>query len=227
MGGHRYYPVFLDIEGALCVVVGGGEVAARKAAGLVASGARVRAVAARFSEKFERLTEVERVEADFAPSCLEGARVVIAATDDAALNAEVSRAARVVGALVNVVDTPRQGDFIVPAVVLRGDLTLAVSTGGACPALAARIRRDLERAYPPLYGEFVDLLREVRREVLGAVPEAARRRVILERLAGPEFLAALAAEGARSVRRRMRRFIAEEAGRSPEDAPADTGVAGT
>ena len=152
---------------------------------------------------------------------------MIAATDDAALNAEVSRAARAVGALVNVVDAPRQGDFIVPAVVLRGDLTLAVSTGGACPALAARIRRDLERAYPPLYGEFVDLLREVRREVLGAVPEAARRRAILERLAGPEFLAALAAEGARSARRRMRRFIAEEVGRPPEDAPADTGVAGT
>jgi len=237
-----YYPIFLNLTDAPCVVVGGGEVAARKARGLAEAGARVTAVAPEFRPEFDGLEAVERLVQAYEPSVLAGARVVIAATDDARLNESVSRDARAVGALVNVVDAPaplagvgvpvlatppcervvpgqrnRQrgrapalADFIVPATVVRGGLVLAVSTGGACPALAARVRRELEEAYPETYAEFLALLGAVRSEVLATVDSAATRRAILARLAGHEFLASFMADGPRATLRRMRRFIADE-----------------
>ena len=205
-----YYPIFLDLSGAHCVVVGGGEVAARKARGLAETGARVTAVAPDFCSQFDALAGVDRLRRPYEASVLAGARVVIAATDDMATNDTVRRDAHAAGALVNVVDQPARCDFIVPATVVQGDLVLAVSTGGASPALAARVRRELEDAYPQVYAEFVALLREVREEVLGTVDTPARRKTIFARLAGHEFLASLVAEGPTTTLKRMRQFIREE-----------------
>ena len=221
-----YYPVFLNVTDAPCVVVGGGDVAARKARSLAEAGARVTAVALEFCPEFEALETVKCLVRPYEPSVLAGARVVVAATDDAALNESVSRDARAAEALVNVVDTPALADFIVPATVVRGGLVLAISTGGACPALAARVRRELEEAYPDVYAEFVALLRTVRGEVLEAVDSAATRRAILARLAGHEFLASLAADGPRTTLRRMRRFIADEGRRAEGVGRREKGAAG-
>ena len=207
----RYYPVFLDIRGARCVVVGGGGVAARKAEALLAAGARVTAVAPEFGADFDALPAAERLTGPYNASVLAGARVVIAATDDAAVNEAVSRDARAAGCLVNVVDRPALGDFIVPATVDRGDLVLAVSTSGASPALAARVRRDLEAAYPAAYAEFVALLRRARWAVQAMIADEAWRKALLTRLAGAEFQALFASEGAEATWARIVRLIADEA----------------
>ena len=206
----HYFPIFLTIEDSRCVVVGGGEVAARKAGALLAAGARVTAVAPAFCTRFDALDAVERLSQTYDAAVLEGARIVIAATDDPDVNEAVSRDARAAGALVNVVDEPALCDFIVPATVSRGDLTLSVSTGGACPALSARIRRELEDAYPEAYADFLDLLREIREEMRGIVDDVHQRGAMLKRLAGYEFLASFVEDGPEVTRRRMRRFLAEE-----------------
>jgi precorrin-2 dehydrogenase/sirohydrochlorin ferrochelatase len=206
--GVKYYPVFLDVRGARCVVVGGGPVAARKAKALAEAGAQVVAVAPAFAVEFESLPNVQRLTAPYNATVPAGARVVVAATDDPSVNAAVSRDARAAGVLVNVVDQPELGDFIAPATVDRGDLVVAVSTGGASPALAARLRRELEAAYPADYAAFTDLLRTMRAEVQATVADAVRRRALLTQLAEPAFFALFAAEGREQTIERMRRLVA-------------------
>ena len=179
----RYYPICLNVEGWECVVVGGGEVAARRAQALVEAGARVRAVAPWFCRLFRDLVGVERLEREYDESLLLGARLVIAATDRKEVNAAVSRHARRMNILVNVVDEPGLSDFIVPAVVRRGRMALAISTGGAFPALAGALRRELEETYPPGWGELVELLGWARGEIRRRIADPGRRHRLLRRLA--------------------------------------------
>src|SRR5438552_3928078 len=146
----RAYPIHLCIEGELCVVVGGGAVAERKVSGLLAAGARVRLVSPQFTQALQARAaagEVEAVPAAYESMYLAGAFLVFAATGDRAVNERVVADAQERGLPVNVVDTNtlRAGEFVVPAVVRRGELCLSVSTGGTTPMLAARIRQELEQ----------------------------------------------------------------------------------
>ncbi len=176
-GPPPYYPVLLDLRDAPCLVVGGGAVACRKAAGLCAAGARVTVVAPAVGPLPAEVTVHRR---PYAPDDLAGARLVVAATDDPAVNARVAQDARARGVWVNVADDPDAGDLVLPAVAARGALRIAVSTGGASPALARRIREALEAAYGAEYGELVQLLWRLRRSwepraIAGGVPGARRR----------------------------------------------------
>src|SRR3990172_11920259 len=138
------YPIFLDLTGRLAVIVGAGEVGASKAAALIDTGAEIRVIGPAAVAEISslagsgRLTWVKR---DFAPEDLEGAFLVIAATDDPEANRRAGAEAGRRGALVNVVDQPGLCDFFVPAVVRRGRLQVAVSTGGAGPGLGPPPRR--------------------------------------------------------------------------------------
>lgn len=164
---HPYYPLFLDLEGRDVVIVGGGGVAARKAASLQTHGARVTVVAPAFAPELEA-TEVTLRRRGYEPGDLDGAAMVIAATDDAAINAAVAAECRRRGILVNVVDDTALCDFIVPAVVESGSIQLAVSTGGQSPALARKLKADLEHALGPEYAEVNDILGSLRENAKAA-----------------------------------------------------------
>ncbi len=139
----RFYPLFLDMSGKRAVVVGGGNVAYRKAAALLDAGARVTIIAPRFDERFDA-SAAERLAREYREGDLAGARLAFAATDRRDVNARVAREAKSLGIPVNVADSPAECDFIVPARVRRGYIQMAISTGGMNPALAAKIRRAVE-----------------------------------------------------------------------------------
>jgi precorrin-2 dehydrogenase/sirohydrochlorin ferrochelatase len=172
-----YYPVGLDLRGRACLVVGGGEVARRKVDGLCAAGALVTVVAPEARPMPEGVAVRLR---PFADADLDGMALAVAASDDRELNARVARLARERDVWVNVADDPQAGNVVLPAVARRGDLQIAVSTGGASPALARRLRERLEREYGPEYGDLLALLGELRaawepRAIAAGVPPAARR----------------------------------------------------
>jgi len=163
-----HYPVFLDVRGMRCLVVGGGPVACRKARTLLEHGAAVTVVGPELCPEMWDLakgTDVEVVLGEYDARSLDGVFLAIAATDDAGVNSRVAEDARESGALVNVVDDLKSSRFIAPSYLRRGDVTIAISTGGASPALARRIRTKLETEFGPEYAPLTSLLREVRAQL--------------------------------------------------------------
>jgi siroheme synthase-like protein len=174
-----YYPVFLELKGRPCLVVGGGQVAARKVEGLLAAGARVTVVSPSLDPDLAKLTaerRIRHVERPYQRMDMKGYALVIAATDDGAANERVAGEARQSGIPVNVVDEPALCDFILPSVVRRGDVVLAISTGGLSPALARWLREELETYLSEDFERLAQLLAEVRSELresgVSASPEA-------------------------------------------------------
>jgi precorrin-2 dehydrogenase/sirohydrochlorin ferrochelatase len=167
----KTYPIFAVLEDQPCLVVGGGAVGERKVHDLMYAGARVTVVSRTLTPDLAALAdrgEIRYLAADFDEAQVEGMALVMAATDDPEVNARVSAAAQGRGIWVNVADAPEYCTFIVPAMVRRGDLTLAISTGGASPALARQLREELQQHFGPEYGPYLDLLQRLRSEVLAA-----------------------------------------------------------
>jgi precorrin-2 dehydrogenase len=206
-----YYPVFLRLSGERCVVIGGGEVAERKVDSLLAAGARVTVVAPALTPALaERLArgEINHLHRAYRDGDLDGARLAYAATDDEALHAELAAAAAAEGVPLNVVDRPQWCSFIVPAVLRRGELTVAVSTGGGSPALAGRVRDDIARHLGPEYERALDVLARLREHLQAqALPSDARQR-ILRALVASELLESLRRPDVAAVDR----LLAEHAG---------------
>jgi len=173
VSGMKTYPLFALIEDRPCLVVGGGAVGERKVQDLLRAGARVTVVSQDLTPRLGELAAQGRlhfIQDDFSPQHLDGMVLVVGATDDQQVNREVSAAAQARNVLVNIVDAPELCTFIVPAQVRRGALTIAVSTGGASPALARQVREELEQLFGPEYGRYLRLLQGIRTRVL------ARRR---------------------------------------------------
>lgn len=173
-----YYPVFLKVAGKKAVVIGGGPVAARKAATLASAGALVTVISPVLCPELEAMLASGTILHErraYAPGGIEGAALVIAATDDPAVNAEACRASNLLGIPSNSVRPPDAGNFIVPSTIKRGGLTIAVSTGGGCPALSKRIRKDLEAFIGDEYGPFLEFLEEARAALKEHLPEEAAR----------------------------------------------------
>jgi len=186
---HRYYPIYLDIVGEDCLIVGGGGVAARKAVELVEAGARVCVVSPVVKPALQGLADggvIEIILAPYDASFLANKRLVFAATDRRDVNAQVALDARARHIAVNVVDAPEEGDFVTPAVVRRGELCLSISTGGASPLLAGRLREEMERRFGPEYGDFVELMGRMRAYIKRMTDDPARRRDALTRLVDAE-----------------------------------------
>jgi siroheme synthase-like protein len=163
--GSAYFPVFLDIEGKTCVVVGGGTVALRKVNALLEGGAQVTMISSSVHPDLVQLTKekiIRVIRRKYEPGDLEKAFLVVAATDDRRINRKVAEDAKKARALVNVVDDPEPSDFIVPAVVRRGNFTLAISTGGRSPALSRKLRERLETMFGAEYSSLVELVEEIR-----------------------------------------------------------------
>jgi precorrin-2 dehydrogenase / sirohydrochlorin ferrochelatase len=163
-----YYPVFLEMKDRRCVVIGGGAVAERKVEGLVAVGANVTVISPAMTDGLRELLErgaIRHVAREYQAGDGAGYDLVFVATDNSEINAVVSSEARSLRIWVNSADDPDHCDFILPAVIRRGDLAVAVSTSGVSPAVARAIREELDEYFTADYARFVEIAGEVRRKL--------------------------------------------------------------
>jgi precorrin-2 dehydrogenase/sirohydrochlorin ferrochelatase len=196
----HYIPIALRVEGRRCLVVGGGSTAARRIALLLEGGADVVVVAPKACvkiHKWVRAGQVRYIPNEYCADYLADVFLVVTATERPEVNAAVIADAQARGILCNDAEDPERGNFVVPAIVRRGNLLLAVTTGGCSPALAARIRTELEATYGPEYAPYVELLGEVRRHVLETIPDATKRQEALRKVAEEGEILTLIQQGDR------------------------------
>src|SRR4051795_1952168 len=200
-----YYPIYIDIEDHAVLIVGGGVVCARKAETMMRYGGRVTIVSPEITD------EIAKWEGDgvlavrrklYAEADLDGASIVIASTDDPCVNARVARDCRRRKIPVNVVDVTPLCEFIVPAIIEKGSIQIAVSTGGKSPALARTLKEDLQRAIGPEYAEVNDVLGSLREEAKKVLPTDVDRK---------RFFDAIIANGILDMLREGRRRDAYQA----------------
>ncbi len=182
----KYYPAFLRIAAQRCLVIGGGRVAEQKVASLLNAGGRVTVISPQLTAGLDGLAadgRIEHVARAYRPGDIHGYFIVIAATTDAAVQRQVAaEAAAATGVLLNVVDRPELCDFIVPSIMERGDLMIATSTSGKSPALARRIRQDLEARFGPEYAQALVLLGRLRDYLAHSSLSVSERKRILTSL---------------------------------------------
>jgi precorrin-2 dehydrogenase/sirohydrochlorin ferrochelatase len=162
------YPAILMLDGRLGVVIGGGAVGERKVRTLLEAGARVKVITPEATPRLKKLAgddTIELIERPYQRGDLKGAAVVIASTDERAVNQAIYEEALDEGVPVNVVDDPPHCTFIAPSIVRRGDLMIAISTGGTNPAMAVRIRERLEKEFGPEYEAYFDLIKRLKADV--------------------------------------------------------------
>jgi precorrin-2 dehydrogenase/sirohydrochlorin ferrochelatase len=190
-----YYPILIQLEGMKAVVVGGGLVAQRKIDTLLACHADVHVISRELTPKLSIYLEEQRKKLsghEFKESHLDGAFVVIAATDDPLLNRQVSESASARGLLINAVDQPADCNFIVPSILRRGDLLVAVSTSGKSPAFAKKLREELEEQFGDEYGSFLVLMGCLREEILEKELSQEENKRIFQQLVNSPILDAMA-----------------------------------
>lgn len=198
----EWYPIMIDIQGRACVVIGGGAVAERKARGLLEAGALVRVVSPSLTPSLAELAQsgdIQILDRFYRDGDLAGAVLAFAATDDPETNAAVLREARQRGVPANAAAGGAEGDFIVPAVVRRGDLVLTASASGGGPAVAARIAGELARRYGPEYEPYLKTMRRVREAIKTQVADSEERRRLLAAAATEETFAEWADIGSEAV----------------------------
>lgn len=220
-----YYPAFLDLSGRLVLVVGGGRVAGRKVASLLEAGARVRLVSLALNPETAALAQDERVELHeraYAPQDFDGVSLCICATNQEALNRQVADEASKRGIFVNVVDVPPLCSFIVPASLRRGNLCLAISTGGDSPSSAALLRKKLEQEFGPEWGPYLKLMRAVRNHVIARGRTSDENKVLFSALAASDLREAVARRDTAQIERILQSVLGPEhdlamLGLSPQD----------
>lgn len=179
----KYYPVYLDLRDRPCVVIGGGAVAERKAIALLEAGASVTIISPALTPKLHELSDsgkINHLQKQYEEKDLSGEFLVLVATDSAEVNTRVASACRKKHVLVNVATSPEESSFIVPSVVDRGDLLIAISTSGTSPALAKKVRQDIEQKYGAEYELFLDKLSAIRKRVLEEVTDENKRRQVFQ-----------------------------------------------
>jgi precorrin-2 dehydrogenase/sirohydrochlorin ferrochelatase len=184
----QYFPVCLKIAGRRCLVIGGGRVGERKVQGLLAHGALVTVISPELSDVLAALLRAGTIDWRdrlYQEGDLAGAFLVIAATDDPAVQERIHAEAEARNILLNVADVPKWCNFILPATARRGDLSISVSTAGKSPALASTLRQALEVQFGPEYGALVNILGALRDTVLAGGRPHAENKLIFARLADP------------------------------------------
>lgn len=195
-----YYPIFLNLDNKKVIVLGGGSVAQRKVMALIDTGAHITVISPELTDKLRKLRDEGRIvhcEKNYeTKEDLDGAFVVIAATSDERVNAEAARAAQAGHSLVNVVDAPHLCNFIVPSVVKRAPLTLAISTDSISPAFSRTIRQELEELYGQDISEYLLFVKELRLRAKKEIKDRKKREAFLRDIASPEMLAIVRKQGA-------------------------------
>ncbi len=190
-----YYPIYLQLHDQPCVVVGGGKIAEGKVEGLLAAGAKVTVVSPDLTLRLHDLAgrnEIAHLARRYQPGDLTGAFLVICATDQTEINHQVWQEASAQGQLVNVVDDTPRCNFIAPAILRNGDLTIAISTGGKAPALAVRLKERLQQELGPEYERFLELAGRLREPLSQQVPDFETRKALWYELVDSDALGLLA-----------------------------------
>lgn len=209
----RYFPAFLDLHEKRCIIVGAGQVAERKARILLRAGAAVDVIGPALTSGLSILKEKRKIRHRprlYRSGDLAGAFLVVAATDNRAVNERIAREAKKKNILLNVVDDPPLCNFIVPSWVERGDLLIALSTSGKSPALARSLRQRFEREIGPEYALWLNLLGEVRRKILPLGWGPKRKRTIFRWLVGENFQTCIQKKNFDELDRRLRKKLGPE-----------------
>jgi len=205
-----FYPVYLNLKGRRVVVVGGGEVAERKVESLLPCEASVVVISPNVTSWLSALFDQKRIEWRARPY-MKGdcgrAALVFSATDDAEVNRAVYAEATALGIFVNTADQPELCSFIMPAVVRRGDIGIAISTSGTSPALAARLRRKISRVIGPEYAQFSRLMVRARREIRLRVASERERKELHYRIIDSDIIKLLRSNDREGAERRLREMI--------------------
>jgi len=205
-----FYPIYLNLADRRVVVIGGGEVAERKIESLLGTGASIKVVSPEVTARIVVLATEKRIDLHRRPyesgDCL-NAMLVLSASDDPAVSRAVFEDARKCGALVNTADQPRLCDFIMPAVVRRGDVAIAISTSGTSPGLAARLRQKIGRLIGPEYGRLAQLLSEARPQIRQRVPQEADRKALQYRILDSDIMTYLKENDIAGARRCLQEII--------------------
>ncbi|WP_102691859.1 NAD(P)-binding protein [Rummeliibacillus pycnus] len=186
----NYYPMMLNIEGRAALVVGGGAVATRKVTSLLKAQAQVTVISPELSPELKQLAEEDTIQWKkkcFTPDDLNDAFLIIAATNSSKTNEQVAQYASK-QQLCNIVDCEELSQFIVPSVVQRGPLTIAVSTSGANPKLAKEIKKELEAQYDDSYEDYIEFLQKARRQIIDEVKDSKQKSYLLQELLDSQFL---------------------------------------
>jgi uroporphyrin-III C-methyltransferase/precorrin-2 dehydrogenase/sirohydrochlorin ferrochelatase len=203
-----YYPIFADLEGRACLVVGGGRIAQRKATALLGYGAAVTVVSPSVTRRlagYARAGRIRHIGRTFRPGDLRGVWLAVASTDDERVNRLVSRSAQARRVFTNVVDQAPLCSFIAPAIYRKGPLTIAVSTGGASPSVAKKLRTELSRTIGDAYAPLLGLLARLRGIAKRRLPSYADRKRYFDRLVhGRVFELVRAGRGAQARREALR-----------------------
>nr|WP_320011669.1 bifunctional precorrin-2 dehydrogenase/sirohydrochlorin ferrochelatase [uncultured Desulfobulbus sp.] len=213
------YPVNLQLEDKLCVVVGGGVVAARKVRGLVAAGGRIRIVSPVLGEQLQACTQKEYFEwrqKKFESADLDGAFLVFAATDNPNVQQAIVAAAHSRGLLVNVADGPELCDFQIPAVVRRGDLSISIATGGKTPAVAALVRRHLEQVVGEEYALLTELVGVIRQDITSLAISDGEKKILFQKILQEDIVTWLRERQWHKVQERLEAVIGRPLGRDLE-----------
>ncbi len=187
----KFYPAYLDLRDRQCMVAGGGSVAERKTISLLEAGADVTVVSPDLTPKLRELSQsgkIDYIQKAFEEQDLSGEFLVIAATNSPEVNVRIARACKSRHVLVNVAVPPEESSFIVPSVVERGELLIAVSTSGVSPALSKKIRQELSERYGLEYELFLRSFASVRKRVLEEVTDDQRRKTIFQAIVDSDVI---------------------------------------
>jgi len=209
----KYYPVCLDVSGRRCVIIGGGEVAERKARRLMDCGAEVLVVSESLSPALQVMKadgRLSHIKAGYSRDLIDGAFLVIGATDRAEVNEAVSRDARKQGILVNIVDDPGHCNFILPSLYRRGDLLIAITTGGKSPALAKKLRQEMGRHFGPEYETFLKIMGQIRGKVISRGYPAGKNKALFESIIESDIIDHIRGERWDKVKEMIRNLTGEE-----------------
>lgn len=205
-----FFPIYLNLTGRRVVVIGGGEVAERKVESLLATHAAITVVSPQVSARLLLLATERRIDLQrrvFQTGDCAGATIVLSATDDPAISEAVFKDAQKAGALVNTADQPALCDFIMPAVVRRGDIAIAISTSGTSPGLAARLRQKIARMIGPEYERLTQLLAAARPQIRRRIPEPEERKALQFRILDSDIMSYLKANDMAGAEKRLREII--------------------
>jgi precorrin-2 dehydrogenase/sirohydrochlorin ferrochelatase len=187
----KYYPLFLDITDRRCVVVGGGDVAERKVGRLLDFGACVVVVGKTLTPGLETMKKegrINHIDADYDKALITDAFLVIGATDRDDVNAKISRDGKERGILVNIVDDPDKCDFVLPSLLRQGDLLIAISTGGKSPALAKKLREEMEQLFGTEYQTLLEVMGQLREKLVVKGRSSDENRRLFEAVVHSDIL---------------------------------------
>jgi precorrin-2 dehydrogenase / sirohydrochlorin ferrochelatase len=206
----KYYPMMLNIENRKCLIIGGGDIACRKISEFIEYGANVTVVSISINEDIKAFMDkglIHYIKDAYHKNYIENAYIVVASTNHSKINNQIFRDCSEKGILVNVVDDPKNCSFIVPSKIKRGDLTISISTNGKSPTLSRAIREELEEKYDENYEILLNILGDVRKEVIEKVKDASMKKEIFNNIVKEDYLEKLKLLGEEVVRKEIKEYL--------------------